>query len=238
MPARLSSVKRLFDITFAIVGLGLLWPAFAVLALVIKLSDGGAVFFRQERVGHRGKRFWILKFRSMAPNAEGLGLSVTKDGDPRITRVGRFMRKTKLDELPQLWNVLVGEMSFVGPRPEVPIYVQKYTDYQRRVLALKPGITDPAALEFRDEERMLKEGAGGDYRLQTTDYRLPTTDERTRTTEGRLRTAEGGEGDGVEDFYLQYCVPRKIELSLAYAERANLWTDVGVILRTVIGRRL
>jgi lipopolysaccharide/colanic/teichoic acid biosynthesis glycosyltransferase len=193
-------MKRLFDISFASLGLLVLSPLFALLALAIKLSDGGAVLFRQERIGQGGQVFKILKFRSMIPNAERIGLSVTRVGDPRITRVGRFLRHTKLDELPQLWNVLVGEMSLVGPRPEVPRYVERYTHQQRKVLALKPGITDPAALEFRKEEALLS----------------LATDPET--------------------FYLEQCMPRKVALSLEYAARASWWTDLGVIVRTVLGR--
>jgi lipopolysaccharide/colanic/teichoic acid biosynthesis glycosyltransferase len=148
--------KRLFDIWFASCGLVILSPAFLALAILVKLADRGPILFRQQRVGEGGRLFWILKFRSMLIDAERLGLSVTKGGDPRITRIGRFMRKTKLDELPQLWNVLRGEMSFVGPRPEVPRYVASYSEWQKRVLALKPGITDLATLEFRDEEELLR----------------------------------------------------------------------------------
>jgi lipopolysaccharide/colanic/teichoic acid biosynthesis glycosyltransferase len=171
---------------------------FGLLAVAVKLSDGGPVFYRQERVGEGGRLFAILKFRSMLVNAEKMGLSVTKDGDPRITKVGRFLRKTKLDELPQLWNVLQGDMSFVGPRPEVPCYVEKYTTGQKRVLELRPGITDLATLEFRNEEELLRTAAD------------------------------------TEKFYLEYCVPRKIELNLAYAKTANVWEDVKIILRTLL----
>ena len=116
--------KRLFDLFFALLGLVVLSPVFLLIALVVKLSDGGPVFFCQERVGQWGKSFRILKFRSMVVNAERKGLSITKGRDPRVTRPGRILRKTKLDELPQLWNVLCGDMSFVGPRPEVPYYVR------------------------------------------------------------------------------------------------------------------
>jgi lipopolysaccharide/colanic/teichoic acid biosynthesis glycosyltransferase len=180
-----------------------------LIALIVKLSDGGPVFFRQQRIGQGGQLFGVLKFRSMVPDAEKLGLSITAEGDHRITRIGRFLRKHKLDELPQIWNVLVGDMSFVGPRPEVPRYVAQYTPEQRRILTLKPGITDLATLEFRGEEEMLR---------------------------GKVEIGKAGSRnvvEGVEEFYLQYCVPRKIELSLAYAARANLWTDVLIILRTV-----
>ena len=187
----------MFDIVFAAFGLLVLSPLFLLLAVAVKLSSRGPVLFRQQRVGQDGRLFCIVKFRSMVVNAEKMGISVTKDGDSRITRVGRFLRKTKADELPQLWNVLRGNMSFVGPRPEVPRYVAHYTAEQRRVLALKPGITDLATLEFRNEEEL-------------------------------LRTATD-----TEKFYLEYCVPRKIELNLAYADRANLWEDTKIILRTV-----
>ena len=120
-------MKRLFDITLSALGLILFSPVLLVLSLCVKVSDGGPIFFRQERVGRGGKPFRIIKFRSMVLNAEKLGLSITRDHDPRITKIGRLLRKTKLDELPQLWNVLIGEMSFVGPRPEVPRYVARYT---------------------------------------------------------------------------------------------------------------
>lgn len=147
--------KRAFDIFFAVLGLVFLAPLFLLAAIAVKLSSCGPIFFRQQRIGKDGRAFYILKFRSMIPNAEKVGPSVTRDDDPRITPLGRVLRKSKLDELPQLWNVLVGDMSFVGPRPEVPRYVACYTAEQRKVLELKPGITDVATLEFRDEEELL-----------------------------------------------------------------------------------
>ena len=130
-------------------------PLALVIALVIKVDDGGRVFFRQERVGRGGRLFRMWKFRSMVPDAPKLGLFVTAGHDPRITRVGRWLRRLKLDELPQLVNVLTGEMSLVGPRPEVPRYVAIYSAADRRVLEYRPGITDPATLEFRNEEDLL-----------------------------------------------------------------------------------
>ncbi len=148
--------KRLFDMVCASVGLLVLVPAGLLIALLIKLLDGGPVFYRQTRIGQFGKPFRIWKFRSMVVNADKIGVSLTKDEDPRITRIGRFLRKTKLDELPQLWNVLVGDMSFVGPRPEVSRYVERYTPEQREILKYKPGITDMATLLFRDEEALLR----------------------------------------------------------------------------------
>jgi hypothetical protein len=133
----------------------------------------------------------------MVPNADKLGVPLTKEEDPRITWIGRFLRKTKLDELPQLWNVLVGEMSFVGPRPEVPRYVERYTPEQREILKYVPGITDVATLLFRNEEVLLR-----------------------------------GTAD-VEGFYLQYCLPKKIELNRQHAEHASLRQDIWIILQTL-----
>jgi len=150
-----SKAKRWFDFFWSVVGLCLSWPIFVLIALVIKLEDGGPVFFRQERVGWRGRPFRIWKFRTMVVGAEKLGRPLTVGKDPRITRVGHWLRKTKLDELPQLINVLCGEMSLVGPRPEVPRYVDLYSTDQRRVLELKPGITDPASIIFRNESEVL-----------------------------------------------------------------------------------
>jgi lipopolysaccharide/colanic/teichoic acid biosynthesis glycosyltransferase len=139
----------------------------------------------------------------MVPNADKLGIQVTQGADPRITRIGRLLRKAKLDELPQLWNVLVGEMSFVGPRPEVPRYVELYSTQQREILCLKPGITDLASLIFRNEEELLN---------SVTD---------------------------VEKFYIEYCLPRKIELNRQYAAQASLFRDIAIIIRTIsaIGTR-
>jgi len=147
--------KRLFDLFWTLAGLCLLWPIFLLIALLIRLDDGGPVFFRQERVGHKGKPFHIWKFRTMVVDAEKLGMPITIGRDPRITSVGFWLRKYKLDELPQLFNVLTGEMSLVGPRPEVPDYVALYTPEQRAVLELRPGITDPASIKYRDENELL-----------------------------------------------------------------------------------
>lgn len=149
-------IKRCCDFVGATVGLLLLWPVFACIAVAIKLSDRGPAFYRQERVGQNGKSFWILKFRTMIVAADKMGPWVTRRGDPRTTKVGRVLRRAKLDELPQLVNVLLGDMSFVGPRPEVPKYVVHYTPEQREILKFKPGITDPASILFLDEESLLK----------------------------------------------------------------------------------
>jgi lipopolysaccharide/colanic/teichoic acid biosynthesis glycosyltransferase len=146
-------IKRLADCVAAGAGLAVLAPLFLATALLILLHDGRPVLFRQERIGRGGQPFFLWKFRTM--RQAGSGPLLTVAGDPRITRLGHFLRRTKLDELPQLWNVLKGEMSLVGPRPEVRRYVERYTREQRRVLALTPGITDPASLAYIDEENVL-----------------------------------------------------------------------------------
>jgi lipopolysaccharide/colanic/teichoic acid biosynthesis glycosyltransferase len=152
--------KRLFDLLCAGLGLFLLLPLLLLLAVWIKLDSRGPIFFRQERVGRHGRPFLIHKFRSMQVGAPARGLQITVGADPRITRAGRFLRASKLDELPQLWDVLRGAMSLVGPRPEVPKYVALYPEELRRVvLSVRPGITDLASLEYRDESALLAAAA-------------------------------------------------------------------------------
>lgn len=148
-------LKRLFDLFWATLGLILLWPLFLLIALGIKLEDGGPVFYRQERVGQGGQPFRIWKFRTMVVRADQLGLPLTVGQDPRVTGVGHWLRRFKLDELPQLLNVFVGEMSLVGPRPEVRKFVDLYSAEQRRVLDLRPGITDLASVKYRRESELL-----------------------------------------------------------------------------------
>lgn len=151
------TAKRALDVVGSAVGLMALWPVFAVVAIAIKADSRGPVFFRQERVGRGGCRFRMLKFRSMVVQAERIGTALTVRADSRITRVGALLRRTKVDELPQLFNVLVGDMSLVGPRPEVPQFMEFYTPDQRAVLlAMRPGITDYAAILFRDESSLLE----------------------------------------------------------------------------------
>ncbi len=149
-------IKRCFDIVLASIGLILFTPLFLYIALRIYKEDKGPIFYRGERVGLRGKPFRIYKFRTMVVNAEKVGPSSTSDDDPRITKIGRFLRKYKLDELPQLINVLKGEMSFVGPRPEVPSEVATYNEEERKILSVRPGITDWASLTYHNEGEILK----------------------------------------------------------------------------------
>lgn len=155
--------KRIFDFIFALTGTFVLLPVFACLAVWIKLDSSGPVFFRQERVGRFGKSFLIFKFRTMCLDAEAKGRQITVGEDPRITRSGRFLRHYKLDELPQLLNVISGEMSLVGPRPEVPRYVALYpSDVRGQVLSVPPGITDYASIEYKDENAILGRAADPD----------------------------------------------------------------------------
>lgn len=190
--------KRLFDIVAALVGLVVLVLPGLWLAAWIKLDSPGPVFFRQERVGRHGRLFRIHKFRTMRVDAERLGGPLTVGADARVTRVGRWLRAHRLDELPQLIDVLVGEMSLVGPRPEVPRYVALYpADLRERVLAVRPGITDPASLAFRGEAGLLAAAADP------------------------------------EREYVEVILPKKLALAAEYAARASLWTDLGVVWRTM-----
>lgn len=151
--------KRALDLFGALTGLVVLWPLMLAIASLVKLDDGGPVFFRQQRVGQGGLPFRLWKFRTMVPEAPARGGLLTATGDPRVTRIGAWLRRLKLDELPQLFNVLAAEMSLVGPRPEVPKYVALYTQKQRRVLALTPGITDEASIRYCDESTLLAEAS-------------------------------------------------------------------------------
>lgn len=190
--------KRAFDLLGAALALVLLCPLLLLLALVIRLDSPGPVFFRQERVGRFGRPFRIHKFRSMVEQAPALGPPLTVGSDARITRSGRWLRRTRLDELPQLIDVLRGDMSLVGPRPEVPRYVQHYPpDLRERALAVRPGITDPSSLANLDEA-------------------------------ARLAAAADPERE-----YIQHILPLKLAAAVDYAEQATLWSDLGVIARTL-----
>jgi lipopolysaccharide/colanic/teichoic acid biosynthesis glycosyltransferase len=149
-------MKRMFDLFFSSLGLLLLFPLFLVISVAICLDSPGPVFFRQVRVGRYGHPFRIFKFRTMYAGAETRGRKITVGDDPRVTQAGRFLRKEKLDELPQLFNVIKGEMSLVGPRPEVPWYVEFYPEeIRRQVLSVRPGMTDFASIKYKDESTVL-----------------------------------------------------------------------------------
>ena len=148
--------KRMFDLLFATIGLLLLAPLFLIGAILAKLQSKGTLFYKATRVGRGGILFEMYKFRTMVANADNIGGSLTTYRDTRVTRIGRFLRWTKLDELPNLINVIKGDMSLIGPRPEAPVYVKYYTETQRQVLQVKPGMTGPSQLANRDEEEKLK----------------------------------------------------------------------------------
>jgi len=150
-------MKRGFDIIVSFLGLVVLSPLLLLLAVVIKLDSPGPIFFRQERIGRGFRPFFIFKFHTMVQDPFGRGRLITVGDDPRITRAGRFLRKTKIDELPQLINVLRGEMSFVGPRPELPQYVELFRKDYEEILRIRPGITDLASLKYHDEAAVLKQ---------------------------------------------------------------------------------
>jgi lipopolysaccharide/colanic/teichoic acid biosynthesis glycosyltransferase len=201
------TAKRIFDLIFTVPGLIVLLPFFVLIALWIKLDSKGPVLYRQERVGRHGKTFGIYKFRTMVENADKIGGAITIGNDPRITKVGRFLRKYKIDELPQLINVLKGEMSLVGPRPEVIKYVNIYTSEQREVLNLIPGITDPASIKYRNENILL--AASRDTYEASYDP---------------------------EQVYIQEIMPDKIRINLEYASRATVLTDFKVVIKTIFGK--
>lgn len=155
-------VKRIFDLVCSTLGLIVLSPVFIFISIRIKSGSDGPIFFKQIRVGEKSKEFEILKFRTMVVDAEKLGRQITVGNDSRITKIGAFLRKYKLDELPQLINVFKGDMSLVGPRPEVPRYVKLYDEKQKKVLEVKPGITDLASIRYRDENELLGEAENPD----------------------------------------------------------------------------
>lgn len=190
--------RRLLDLLLAVPALLLLLPLLGLLALWVRMDSPGPALFRQTRVGQGGRPFEILKFRTMVHAPQDAGLALTVGDDARITRCGRWLRRTRLDELPQLVNVVRGEMALVGPRPEVPRYVALYPAALReRVLALRPGITDPSSLAHLDE------------------------------------ASELAAAPDPERHYVDVVLPRKLALAAAYADRAGVRSDLGVIVRTM-----
>lgn len=150
-------MKRIFDIVFSFIGILILSPFFIIVSFLIVIDSKGGVLYKQERVGFNGSVFKVFKFRTMKPNSFSKGALTVGSRDPRITSIGYYLRKYKLDELPQLFNVLFGDMSFVGPRPEVKKYTDLYNEEQKKVLSVRPGITDYASIKFRNENDLLSE---------------------------------------------------------------------------------
>lgn len=194
-------LKRSFDLIVSTVGLLALSPLLIPAAILIRLDSPGPVFFTQMRIGRDFRPFRMYKLRTMFADKQRRGPSLTVDGDPRITRIGGWLRRTKLDEMPQLLNVWRGEMSLVGPRPEMPAYVELFRDQYQQVLRVRPGMTDPASLRFRDEATLLAGAADPEL------------------------------------IYRQRILPEKLRLSADYAGRSTFWSDLRLIIRTVLGRR-
>lgn len=188
---------RFFDLVFSLVGLIILSPFLLIIAVIIRFDGHGRSIYLQQRVGMNGRVFKLIKFRSMKPNSDKELQLTIGNSDNRITPMGRFLRRYKLDELPQLFNVLIGEMSIVGPRPEVKKYVDLYTDYQKQVLRVRPGITDYASIEYIDENDIL------------------------------------AISDNPEKDYLEVILPRKLELSLKYAQKPNISSYFTILFKTL-----
>ena len=212
-------IKFVFDRLTALVGLLLLCPIFIVVAILIRLKmPGGPVIFKQQRVGHRGKLFTMVKFRTMAVNHHGSPVSVS--GDDRITPLGAKLRKYKIDELLELWNVLKGDMSFVGPRPDVPGYADKLKGNDRRVLELRPGITGPASMKFRDEEETLASVKDILY------------------YNGEMILENGQRISSVKDYNDMVLYPKKVQLNLYYLDHYSFVDDLRMIYCTVLRKKM
>ena len=208
-------LKRLFDIVASFFGLLLLWPVLLVVAILVKVKmPGGPAFFVQKRVGKGGKLFNCHKFRTMTVKHNGSTVSVA--GDSRITPFGAVLRHYKLDELPGLWDVLIGNMSFVGPRPDVPGYADKLTGDDRDVLKLRPGITGPATLKYRLEDEMIS-----DYVAK-------------RQAEGDKRPMQ----EIATEYNDKVIYPDKVRINCYYYRNYSFWKDIEMIFATVLGRKI
>jgi lipopolysaccharide/colanic/teichoic acid biosynthesis glycosyltransferase len=175
-------MRRFFDVAASLIGVIVLSPLYLAIAAAVRLQDGGPALYRGTRVGKGGEVFLLYKFRSMVSGADGMGGGITVGGDQRITRLGYFLRRAKLDELPQLFNVLKGDMSLVGPRPEDPRYVDFYTPEQRLILTCRPGITSPASIAYRSEEELLTGDDSLDrYRCDVLPHKLSVDLEYLKT---------------------------------------------------------
>lgn len=212
-------MKRAFDFIISFLVMLIALPLWLAVAIAIKLDSPGPVFYRGQRVGKDGKLFAIYKFRTMVVDAPNRGPGITHGADPRITRVGRFLRKLKIDEMPQLINVLKGEMSIVGPRPEDPRYVAHYTPEQRRVLSVRPGMASPAFIKYRYEEELLALwNRTGNIDHLSTDY----------------STGQAAARDDLEQVYLTRVLPDKLRMDLAYIDTWSFLGDLAILARAAI----
>ena len=216
--------KWIFDRVMALIGLLLLWPVLIVVAILIKVKmPGGPAIFKQKRVGLHGDLFTMYKFRSMTVSHGGSSVSVA--GEARITPLGAKLRKYKLDELPELWNVFIGDMSFVGPRPDVPGYADNLVGEDRLVLELRPGITGPATLKYRDEENMI-----ADFLHQVRSEELGVRSEYPAVEFSSMSDEE------IALWYNDNVIyPDKVKINLEYYRNQSLSLDIKYILETVLG---
>ncbi|MGM8239601.1 sugar transferase [Clostridium perfringens] len=190
--------KRVFDIIVSIIILVILSPIIIILSIAIVLDSKGGVFFRQERITQYGRKFYIHKFRTMVANAENLGSQVTVANDMRVTKIGAKIRKYRLDELPQLIDILQGNMSFVGTRPEVTKYVERYTPEMLATLLLPAGVTSEASIKYKDEERLLQNA------------------------------------DNADEVYINEVLPEKMEYNLRSLYEFNFFSELGIMIKTVL----
>ena len=231
--------KRMLDVAASLVGLFALSPLFVVIALLVKSTSAGPALYRHQRMGRGGRSFGVLKFRTMCQDADQIGPAITTAADSRITPLGRHLRRLKLDELPQLWNVLIGEMSLVGPRPEAPGYVQLYSPEQRQVLSVRPGITDTASIAYRREEELL--GLARDKLVQVglVQVGLVQSDiANADRAQGNQAQADLAEADvslgGLDRYYREVVLPDKLSMNLEYLDRISLSHDLSLLWRTAV----
>ncbi len=196
--------KRILDVTLCITALPIVLPLAVIIAAMVALSSRGPILYCADRVGRNMAPIRVYKFRTMVTNSTGPGL--TRSGDPRITRVGRWLRATKLDELPQLLNVIMGDMSLVGPRPEDPKYVRSYNAEQRRVFSVPPGMTSLASIRFRHEQELMEKA---------------------------LKESEKAEPGNLENYYLREIMPAKLAIELDYVKARSTSGDVQILGQTV-----
>lgn len=190
--------KRLIDFILSFLAIIILLPALVIISIFILIDDGFPIIYAQERIGKNWKKFKILKFRTMIKNADKVGLGITSEDDNRILKSGKFLRKFKLDELPQLFNVLMGEMSLVGPRPEIDKYVSMFKQDYDTILKIKPGLTDYASIEYRNESVILDNSSNK------------------------------------EKTYVEKILPEKLALNKKYIEDYNFFTDIKILIYTII----
>ena len=213
--------KRIFDIIVALIILIILSPIMIILAICIKIDSNGPVFYKQERVTTNGKIFKIFKFRTMIPEADKKGSLITLQNDSRITRVGKIIRKLRLDEIPQLFNVLFGDMTFVGTRPEVKKYVDKYTDEMKATLLIPAGITSIASIKFKNENEIMEK------------Y-ISKSKAQHKVTIGSTESEEKNESNIIDEVYVEKILPQKMKYNLEYIEKFNLLNDFKICIDTVI----